>query len=66
MEVEGKEATEMEGALFILGTIVIEGGLVALLMWLFTAPGREARREEEARKRLAELEAEEEGLRKAA
>ena len=56
----------MEGALFILGTIVIESGLVALLMWLFTASGREARREEEARKRLAELEAEEEGLRKAA
>ena len=66
MEVERKEATEMEGALFILGTIVIEGGLVALLMWLFTAPGREARREEDARKRLAELQAEEEGLRKAA
>ncbi len=56
----------MEGALFMLGTIVIEGGLVALLMWLFTASDREARREEEARKRLAELEAEEQRLRKAA
>lgn len=56
----------MEGVLFMLGTIVIEGGLVALLMWLFTASDREARREEEARRRLAVLEAEEEGLRKAA
>ncbi len=56
----------MEGALFMLGTIVIEGGLVALLMWLFTASDREARREEEARQRLAELEAEELRLPKAA
>jgi len=56
----------MEGVLFVLGTIVIEGGLVALLMWLFTASDREARREEEARNRLAELETEEQRLRKAA
>ena len=56
----------MEGVLFILGTVVIEGGLVALIMWLLTASDREARREEEARRRLAELEVEEEGLRKAA
>lgn len=56
----------MEGALFILGTIVIEGGLVALIMWLFTAGEREAEREVEAKRRLAELEAKEEELRKAA
>lgn len=56
----------MEGLLFMLGTIVIEGGLVALIMWLLTASDREARREEEAKRRLAQLEAEEERLRKAA
>jgi hypothetical protein len=56
----------MEGVLFMLGTIVIEGGLVALIMWLLTASDREARREEEAKRRLAQLEAEEERLRKAA
>ncbi|HEU4760178.1 MAG TPA: hypothetical protein VFT91_09395 [Dehalococcoidia bacterium] len=56
----------MEGVLFMLGTIVIEGGLVALIMGLLTVSDREARREEEARRRLAELEAEEERLRKAA
>ncbi|MCH8345350.1 MAG: hypothetical protein IIC87_00295 [Chloroflexi bacterium] len=56
----------MPGFLFILGTIVIEGGLVALIMLLITAGDREARREEEAQSRLAELEAEEERLRKAA
>ena len=56
----------MEGFLFILGTIVIEGGLVALIMWLLTAGDREARQQEEATRRLAELEAEEERLRKAA
>ncbi len=56
----------MPGFLFILGTIVIEGGLVALIMLLFTAGDREARREDEAQHRLAELEAEEERLRKAA
>ena len=56
----------MEGVLFILGTVVIEGGLVALIMWLLTASDREARREEEARSRLAELEVAEERLRKAA
>ena len=56
----------MEGFLFILGTIVIEGGLVALIMWLLTAGDREARQQEEAQRRLAALEAEEAGLRKAA
>ncbi len=56
----------MQGVLFMLGTIVIEGGLVALIMWLLTASDREARREEEAKRRLAQLEAEEERLRKAA
>jgi cbb3-type cytochrome oxidase subunit 3 len=56
----------MPGFLFILGTIVIEGGLVALIMFLLTSGDREARREEEAQHRLAELEAEEERLRKAA
>ncbi len=56
----------MQGVLFMLGTIAIEGGLVALIMWLLTASDREAAREEEARRRLAELEAEEERLRKAA
>lgn len=56
----------MEGFLFILGTIVIEGGLVALIMWLLTASDRDARREEGAQRRLAELEAEEERLSKAA
>lgn len=56
----------MPGFVFILGTIVIEGGLVALIMWLLTASDREAQREEEARRRLAELEAEEERLRKVA
>jgi hypothetical protein len=52
--------------LFMIGTIVIEGGLVALIMWLLTAGDREARREEEAHRRLAELEAEEDRLRRAA
>ena len=56
----------MEGFMFILGTVVIEGGLVALIMWLLTTGDREARREEEARRRLGELEVEEERLRKAA
>src|SRR3989304_1853036 len=41
-----KEATAMSGVLFMLGTIVIEGGLVILLMSLFTASAREERREE--------------------
>ena len=56
----------MPGFLFILGTIVIEGGLVAMIMWLLTTGDREARQEEEAQRRLGELEAEEERLRKAA
>ncbi|KKK82576.1 hypothetical protein LCGC14_2801990, partial [marine sediment metagenome] len=45
----------MPGFVFILGTIVIEGGLVALIMFLITAGDRESRREEEAQHRLAEL-----------
>jgi hypothetical protein len=49
----------MPGFLYILGTIVIEGGLVALIMTLLTASDREAQH------RLAELEGEER-LRKAA
>jgi hypothetical protein len=56
----------MQGLLFMLGTLVIEGGLVMLIMWLITAGDRETRREEEARRRLTALEAEEERLRKAA
>lgn len=56
----------MSGVLFMVGTIVIEGGLVALIMWLLTAGDREARREEDAQRRLARLEAEEEQLAKAA
>jgi hypothetical protein len=56
----------MEGALFMLGTVVIEGGLVMLLMSLFTRSDREDRREEEMKGRLATLEAEEARLRKAA
>jgi hypothetical protein len=56
----------MEGLLFMLGTLVIEGGLVLLLMNLFTRSDREARRQEEMQRRLAELEAEEERIRKAA
>ncbi len=56
----------MSGFLFILGIIVIEGGLAALIMSLFAASEREARREEEARARLTKLEAEEERLSKIA
>jgi hypothetical protein len=56
----------MPGFVFILGTIVIEGGLVAMIMWLLTSSDWEARREEEARLRLAELETEEERLSKVA
>jgi len=56
----------MEGTLFILGTVFIEGGLVALIMWLLTTGDREAQRKAEARERLAVLEVEEEELRKAA
>lgn len=56
----------MEGVLFMLGTVVLEGGLVYLIMWLFTANDREAAREERARKRLGELEAEEQRLREKA
>ena len=40
----------MSGVLFMLGTIVIEGGLVLLLMSLFTASEREERREDEKRR----------------
>ena len=57
----------MDGALFMLATGIIEGGLVLLIMWVFTSPDREANREEEIRRQLSELEAKEEQLsRKAA
>ena len=56
----------MVGALFMLGTVVIEGGLVMLLMWLFTQGDRDARRGAEMKKRLTILEAEEARIRKAA
>lgn len=56
----------MDGILLMLGTIVVEGGLIYFIMWLLTAGQREEQREQEARRRLAELEAEEERLRKAA
>lgn len=42
----------MSGVLFMLGTIVIEGGLVILLMSLFTASAREEGREEDERRRM--------------
>src|SRR3989304_5416466 len=58
-----KEVEAMQGILFMLGTVVIEGGLVALIMWLLTTGDREARREEEARGRLGELEGGGAGLR---
>ena len=53
----------MSGVLFMLGTIVIEGGLVLLLMSLFTASDREERREDERQRLVAEGG---EGLRRAA
>lgn len=56
----------MPTVLLMVGTIVIQGGLVLLLMWLITAGDREARREEELQRRLAALEAEEQRLRKVA
>ena len=56
----------MDGILLMLGTIVVEGGLVYLLMSLLTADQRETQREEETRRRLADIEREEERLRKAA
>lgn len=56
----------MNGLLFMLGTLIIEGGSVFLLMWLITERDREASRAEDARRRLAELEAEEEALRQQA
>ena len=56
----------MDGILLMAGTIVVEGGLVYGLLWLFTQDAREAQREEDARRRLKALEAEEELLRKAA
>ncbi len=55
----------MQTALFMLGTLVIQGGLVLLVMWLLTAGEREARRQE-AQRRLAAPEGEEERLPKAA
>lgn len=56
----------MDGVLFMLATVVVEGGLVYFIMWLLTSGERETQKEEESRRRLAELEAEEERLRKAA
>jgi hypothetical protein len=56
----------MPVVLFVLGTLVIQGGLVMLIMWLLTAGDREAAREEKARYQLAALEAEEAKLRTAA
>ena len=53
MKAKGERRREaMSGALFMLGTIVIEGGLVFLLMSLFTASAREERREEEEKRRM--------------
>jgi len=60
----GKNA--MDGILLMAGTIVVEGGLVYLLLKLVTEGARGEEREEEARRRLKALEAEEERLRKAA
>lgn len=45
----------MEGFLFMLGTIVIEGGLISLLMWLFTAGDRETSRREAPQSGLEDL-----------
>jgi len=56
----------MDGTLFMLGTIFVEGGLVYLLLRLVTEGARGEEREDEARRRLKTLEAEEERLRKAA
>ena len=56
----------MDGTLFMLGTIFVEGGLVYLLLRLLTEDAREEQREEEAQRRLKVLEAQEERLRKAA
>jgi len=56
----------MDGILLMVGTIVVEGGLVYGLIWLLTQDTREAQREEDARRRLTELEREEERFRKAA
>ena len=56
----------MDGILLMAGTIVVEGGLVYLLLKLVTEGARGEEREEEARRRLKALEAEEERLRKAA
>ncbi len=56
----------MEASLFMLGSLAFLGLLVACAMRAFTESAREVGREEEAQRRLAELEAEEERLRKAA
>ena len=56
----------MEGMLFMLGTVVIEGGLVLLIMSLFTASEREQRREDDSRRRVPALEPEKKHLSKAA
>ncbi len=62
----GRQVTAMEVVLFVLGTLVVQGGLVLLVMWLIASGDREAQREDEERRRLAALEAEEERLRKVA
>ena len=56
----------MDGILLMVGTLVVEGGLVYGLLWLLTQDAREGQREEDARRRLKALEAQEELLRKAA
>lgn len=50
----------MQGLLFMLGSFVIEGGLVALVMYLLTEPDRQRRRREAARPPITTLEAAEE------
>jgi hypothetical protein len=50
----------MRVPLFVIGTFIVQGGLVALIMWLLTAADRAQGREQDAIKRLTEFEAEEE------
>jgi len=56
----------MDGIVFMLGTIFVEGGLVYLLLRLLTEGAREEQGEDEAQRRLKALEAKEERLREAA
>jgi hypothetical protein len=58
-----EKGTQMEGLTFMAGTIIVEGGLIALIMWLLTASEREAGQAEHARRRLQEIEADEQRLR---